>query len=101
MLTPRDEVRCREKWTNVLDPKSVDTSPFTSEEDELIRREALKVARSGNSAVGWSSIARKLVGRTDSQCLRRWKEICGPSVAKIYVEQSKKRRSIAVPQHAR
>lgn len=96
----RDEVRCREKWSNVLDPKSVDTSPFSAEEDAIILQEA-RNCTDRKTPVGWSAIANKLTGRTDSQCLRRWKELSGSSASKIYVEQSKKRRAIGVPRHSR
>ena len=96
----RDEVRCREKWTNVLDPNSIDTSPFTEEEDTVITQEAQKFTDS-DVAVGWAKIASLLPGRTDSQCLRRWKDLSGPARAKQYVEGSKKRRAITVPRHSR
>lgn len=99
----RDEVRCREKWTNVLDPACADTAPFTVHEDAVIMHEARQHSASGGGggAVRWASVASKLVGRTDAQCLRRWRELCGPVAAKVYAEKAKKRRAIAVPRHSR
>ena len=98
----RDEVRCREKWTNVLDSTSIDTKPFTAQEDAIIMEEASQAApTTGSSSIGWSRIAALLRGRTDSQCLRRWKDLSGPVQTKLYVESSKKRRAITVPRHSR
>ena len=51
--------------------------------------------------IGWSKIAKSIGGRTDSQCLRRWKELSGSNKSKSYVEKSKKRRAVTVPRHSR
>lgn len=42
MFNNRDEIKCREKWLNVLDPQ-VKNQPFTKEEDEIICRETSSI----------------------------------------------------------
>jgi hypothetical protein len=63
----RNDVQCRERWVNVLDPHT-DRSPFTAEEDQIILK---GVAKFGEGK--WSSIAQMLPGRTDNMVSRRYK----------------------------
>ncbi len=39
----RDEVKCREKWLNVMDPQ-INNQPFSPEEDLIILRETSTVS---------------------------------------------------------
>lgn len=65
----RTDVKCRERWANVLDP-SIRRSAFTADEDAALRR---AVAQVGEGK--WAAIAAMLPGRTDSQCRRRWRAV--------------------------
>lgn len=96
----RDDVRCREKWKNVLDPSSVNIAQFTQEEDAIIIRQTQEYQNT-KMPLKWSKIAELLRGRTDSQCFRRWRELSGSSLTKDYVESSRKRRAVIVPRHSR
>ncbi|KAI7868311.1 hypothetical protein BDF14DRAFT_1795237 [Spinellus fusiger] len=62
----RTDMQCRERYTNVLDPKLIH-KPFSCEERQ--RLQELVVAH-GNK---WSLIARHMPGRTDNQLLRVYK----------------------------
>ena len=63
----RNDIQCRERWVNVLDPLT-NRSPFTAEEDQKILK---GVAKFGEGK--WSSIAQLLPGRTDNMVSRRYK----------------------------
>jgi hypothetical protein len=106
-LWNRDEIKCREKWMNVLDPQ-LNTKPFTPEEDLILLRETAslppmtdaqptqsnlesdgiyRLAHSlapfsyssplCSTGANWAAIASKLPGRTDNHVWRRWKELNG------------------------
>ena len=61
----RTEVRCRQRWLNVLDP-SINHGPWSLEEDKILIDTHKKV---GNK---WAEIARLLPGRTDISVKKRW-----------------------------
>ena len=68
----RTDVQCRERWTNILDPRlhSTKASPWTIEEDAKL----LEVAPRFDFK--WSLIASTaMYPRTDNQCARRWKSL--------------------------
>jgi hypothetical protein len=39
----RDEVKCREKWLNVMDPQ-INNQPFSPDEDSIILRETSTIS---------------------------------------------------------
>ncbi|CAG8512206.1 10404_t:CDS:10 [Paraglomus occultum] len=63
----RTDVKCRERWVNVLDP-AVKKDPWTAEEDKLL----LSLVRKHNPG-NWSKISAEMDRRTDNQCWRRYK----------------------------
>jgi hypothetical protein len=63
----RTDVKCRERWVNVLDPGVLRTA-FSADEDEVLRRAVQEVGEGR-----WAAIAVLLPGRTDNQCRRRWR----------------------------
>jgi myb proto-oncogene protein len=84
ITTDRDDIQCREKWVNVLDP-AVDRGPFRPEEDTIILEFVNERLSSGSNNAGssaasdssnklWSELASRLPGRTDNQVWRRWKQ---------------------------
>ena len=68
LVPGRTDVKCRERWVNNLDPTVLKTQ-FTLEEDNTLR------AAVGELGTKWSLVAQRLVGRTDSQCRRRWQQM--------------------------
>jgi len=69
MVIDRNEVQCREKWCNNLDP-FIKSEVFSEEEDTLL---ASLVERFGEGS--WSKIASYIPGRSDGTVRRRWKEL--------------------------
>lgn len=63
----RTDVQCRERYCNVLNP-SLQKQPWTLEEDKLLRSIVLQ-----QGTGHWSMVSRGLAGRTDNQCMRRWR----------------------------
>lgn len=63
----RTDVKCRERWANVLDP-NIKRGSFTAEEDNVLRKAVLEGGEGK-----WAAVAALLPGRTDSQCRRRWR----------------------------
>ena len=61
----RNQRQCRERWLNYLSP-NVNTAPWTSEEDQLLRE---KHAELGPK---WVQIAKNFVGRSDTAVKNRW-----------------------------
>lgn len=53
------------------------TGRWTQEEDEKLRVAVLE-----NNAKNWKSIAAKMTGRTDVQCLHRWQKVLNPELVK-------------------
>ncbi|KAJ2394809.1 hypothetical protein GGI05_001866 [Coemansia sp. RSA 2603] len=65
----RTDVKCRERYMNVLTP-DVNNTQWTADEDARL---VALVARVG---VGkWSYVADMLGGRTDNQCWRHWRSL--------------------------
>jgi hypothetical protein len=72
----RTDVQCRERWSNILDPKLQSTKnlPWTIEEDAKL----LEIAPRLNFK--WSAISTSAFHpRTDNQCARRWKYLQKPA----------------------
>lgn len=65
----RTDVKCRERWMNVLDP-ALTNAPWTDTEDRDLIRLAEELGTSS-----WTKIAKRLHPRTDNQCWRRWKKL--------------------------
>jgi hypothetical protein len=66
----RNDVQCREKWTNSLDPE-LNHDPWTEEEDELLKS---LIDKHGQK---WKVVAPLLKDRTQKQAKLRWAEIRG------------------------
>ncbi|KAI8575673.1 hypothetical protein K450DRAFT_156708, partial [Umbelopsis ramanniana AG] len=49
--------------------------PWTEEEDRLLREGVTKFPKKQ-----WSKIADMIVGRTDDQCAKRWRESLDPNI---------------------
>lgn len=71
MVPGKDENKCREKWTNSLDPTIIE-GDMTEDEDKLL---LALVGRFGPGA--WASLAQYFPGRTDRRLFLRWKRISG------------------------
>jgi transcription factor MYB, plant len=65
-LNIRNDVQCREKWCNNLDP-TININEFTNDEDEELRQ---LVNTYGEKQ--WVKIASHIAGRTDSAVRQRW-----------------------------
>ncbi|MES1921922.1 hypothetical protein MHBO_003450 [Bonamia ostreae] len=63
----RTDMKCRERYCNVLDNR-INKSRWTVFEDNKLNR---LVKRFGTGK--WSVIAKEMEGRTDNQIWRRWK----------------------------
>ncbi|KAH3743678.1 myb transcription factor [Pelomyxa schiedti] len=84
----RSDVKCRERWKNVLDPSLILSSVWTPEEDKMLLDLYHKYGEK------WSLIASKIPCRTDNQCWRRWKAISPDPELESY--QHKVRRKMTV-----
>ncbi|KAJ2827682.1 hypothetical protein GGI24_002587 [Coemansia furcata] len=74
MLVPgRTNKSCRKRWFHSLDP-SLHKGPWTNEEDALLRQRVLQFPAQ------WSRVAEGIVGRTDDQCAKRWRESLDPEI---------------------
>ncbi|XP_038905717.1 uncharacterized protein LOC120091681 isoform X2 [Benincasa hispida] len=67
-LPGRNQVQCRERWFNCLDP-SLRRCEWTEEED--LRLE-IAIQEHGYS---WAKVAACVPSRTDNDCRRRWKKL--------------------------
>ncbi|KAA0060520.1 snRNA-activating protein complex subunit 4 [Cucumis melo var. makuwa] len=67
-LPGRNQVQCRERWFNCLDP-SLRRCEWTEEED--LRLE-IAIQEHGYS---WAKVAACVPSRTDNECRRRWKKL--------------------------
>lgn len=65
--------QCAQRWRHRVNP-AIRRTKWTQEEDELLFK---LYQEHGNS---WAVIARYLPGRTDQQCLGRWRRHLDPSV---------------------
>ncbi|CAO3680334.1 unnamed protein product [Umbelopsis ramanniana] len=70
----RTNKNCRKRWFHSLDP-SLRKGPWTEEEDRLLREGVTKFPKKQ-----WSKIADMIVGRTDDQCAKRWRESLDPNI---------------------
>jgi len=77
----RTDVKCRERWVNVLNP-SLTRSKWTPEEDEKL----LELAKSMGLGE-WTKIAKFLPPRTDNQCWRRWKKLTEKETLEKYRQE--------------
>lgn len=74
LLVPgRTNKSCRKRWFHSLDP-SLHKGPWTAAEDDLLR------ARVQQYPSQWSRVAEGIVGRTDDQCAKRWRESLDPEI---------------------
>ncbi|KAJ2686238.1 hypothetical protein H4R19_006729, partial [Coemansia spiralis] len=74
MLVPgRTNKSCRKRWFHSLDP-SLHKGPWTAEEDELLRERVVRFPSQ------WSRVAEGILGRTDDQCAKRWRESLDPEI---------------------
>ncbi|KAJ2351193.1 hypothetical protein GGF43_004101, partial [Coemansia sp. RSA 2618] len=65
----RTDVKCRERYMNVLTP-DVNNSQWTADEDDRL------IAIVSRVGIGkWSYVADLLGGRTDNQCWRHWRSL--------------------------
>lgn len=65
----KTDVQCRERWINVLSP-DIKSGPWSEEEDKQLLDAVTEFG------VGkWAKISKKMSGRTDNACWRRWKDI--------------------------
>ncbi|CAN1265591.1 Myb-like protein L [Linum perenne] len=62
----RKDVQCRERWHNACSP-SLNRGAWTEEEDSLLKA---AVDEHGHS---WSKVSHHVPGRTDNDCMRRWR----------------------------
>ncbi|PVV02301.1 hypothetical protein BB560_003249 [Smittium megazygosporum] len=76
VLVPgRTNKACRKRWFHSLDP-TLHKGSWTVEEDNLLR---LWVSKHPGQ---WSKIAKKIKGRTDDQCAKRWRESLDPNISR-------------------
>jgi hypothetical protein len=84
----RTDVKCRERWVNVLDPGLSKEKWSTEEDNELLRLTQLYGVGS------WTKIAKAMAPRTDNQCWRRWKKLSDKPVVDGYKKQLEIKRSV-------
>ncbi|OMJ24158.1 Transcriptional activator Myb [Smittium culicis] len=76
VLVPgRTNKACRKRWFHSLDP-SLHKGSWSAEEDSLLINWVTKLPGQ------WSKIAKKIQGRTDDQCAKRWRESLDPSISR-------------------
>ncbi|KAH8100495.1 hypothetical protein BXZ70DRAFT_937484 [Cristinia sonorae] len=71
----RTNKACRKRWLHSLSP-SIKKTAWTPEEDKLL------VGLYETHGAKWSVIARKIPGRTDDACSKRYREALDPSLKK-------------------
>jgi len=67
--TGRSATQCRERYVNVHTPAITKGTVWTAEEDALLLTVAEQCARK------WVDVAKRLPGRSDNMCFKRWKKI--------------------------
>ncbi|KAJ1677728.1 hypothetical protein EV182_005560, partial [Spiromyces aspiralis] len=78
----RTDVKCRERYMNVLAPE-INNSRWTKEEDQRLVEIVSRVG------IGkWSYVADLLGGRTDNQCWRHWRSLHKQGIAPTPPENS-------------
>ncbi|PVU94822.1 hypothetical protein BB561_002246 [Smittium simulii] len=76
VLVPgRTNKACRKRWFHSLDP-TLHKGSWSVEEDNLLR---LWVSKHPGQ---WSKIAKRIQGRTDDQCAKRWRESLDPNISR-------------------
>ncbi|OMH82607.1 Transcriptional activator Myb [Zancudomyces culisetae] len=76
VLVPgRTNKACRKRWFHSLDP-TLHKGPWSAQEDELLKYWVEMLPGQ------WSKIAKKIKGRTDDQCAKRWRESLDPTISR-------------------
>jgi hypothetical protein len=73
-ISGRTDIQCRQHWSKVLDP-DISHAPWTSAEDQIIIDFVEK-----NGPGDWAKLAKRLLGRTDQQCQKRWFKDLDPDI---------------------
>lgn len=73
MVAGRSDVQCRERYVNCLDPTVKKNQKWTTDEDTSLKESVEACLEKFNGQIKWSEVAKKVTGRTDSQCKKRWK----------------------------
>ncbi|CAN0902395.1 Myb-like protein L [Linum grandiflorum] len=84
----RKDVQCRERWHNACSP-SLNRGAWTDEEDSRLKA---AVEEHGHS---WSKVAHHIPGRTDNDCMRRWK-VLFPREVPLLKEARKIRKVVLI-----
>ena len=71
MRSIRDANKCREKWTNFLDP-TLSRAPFSADEDVFLVGLVKQLGRGA-----WAETAQYFPGRSDRDVTLRWKKLAG------------------------
>jgi myb proto-oncogene protein len=76
LVPDRTRIQCHNRWVDVLDPNETTrrTGTWTAVEDRK-----LKGAVQTHGGKNWAAIAALVPGRTNQQCLHRWKYVLDPS----------------------
>ncbi|CAI0380735.1 unnamed protein product [Linum tenue] len=83
----RKDVQCRERWHNSCSP-SLNRGAWSEEEDLQLK------AAFEEHGHCWSKISHHLPGRTDNECMRRWKVLFPEAVPLL--EEARKLRKAAL-----
>ena len=86
----KDEIRCRERYQDVLKSGGKANAPWAGEEDEK-----LLIGVIVHGAGNWARIAKDIPERTDRGCLQRWR-ILDPEAADKYLEKARIARKLAI-----
>ena len=94
MVLGRSDVQCRERYVNCLDP-SIKNAQWTIEEDAALL-EVAEAQQTGGNSIKWANVARSLPGRTDNQCLKRWRILKGIGVRGNRIPQANNNNTVDV-----
>ena len=81
--------QCAQRWRHRVNPE-IKKEKWSKEEDEALTR---LVNQYGNS---WAKIARNIPGRTDQQCMGRWKRHLDPTIRRAKWSQEEVMRLCAL-----
>lgn len=81
--------QCAQRWRHRVNPE-IKKEKWSREEDEALTR---LVNQYGNS---WAKIARNIPGRTDQQCMGRWKRHLDPTIRRAKWSQEEVMRLCAL-----
>lgn len=70
----RNELQCRERFVNSLDPELARQREFSDEETSVMLEQITKSQIEG-TRISWSKIAKLLPGRTDKMCRKAYEKI--------------------------